>query len=83
MARKGAEHRYQELKTEIGRLVKHFPHLRVSARAAGGASSSNARTGNSNEESGPVKRRKMSAKARRAISRAQKARWAKRKAAMK
>jgi hypothetical protein len=27
MARKGAEHRYEELKAEIATLVKHFPHL--------------------------------------------------------
>jgi hypothetical protein len=28
MARKGAEHRYQELNAEIELLVKHFPHVR-------------------------------------------------------
>jgi hypothetical protein len=28
MARKGAEHRYEELKAEIAALIKTFPHLR-------------------------------------------------------
>jgi hypothetical protein len=27
LARKGAEHRFEELKAEIAALVKHFPHL--------------------------------------------------------
>ena len=27
MARKGAEHKYEELKSEIAGLMKHFPHL--------------------------------------------------------
>ena len=27
LARKGAEHRYEELKAEIATLFKHFPHL--------------------------------------------------------
>jgi hypothetical protein len=83
MARKGADHRYQELKMEIGLLVKQFPHLRVSDRASAGTATRTASTGDFDQESGPVrivKRRKMSAKARKAISVAQKARWAKHKA---
>ena len=75
MARKGAEHRYTELKEEIVRLVKTFPHL--AGRGAGAAS-----TASSADES-PRKRRRMSAKARAAISAAQKARWAKQKAGEK
>jgi hypothetical protein len=83
MARKGAEHRYAELKAEIIALVKHFPHLtnanvsrEVHLLARGGQAASMA---------GPTphKRRKMSAKARKAISSAQKARWAKSKASEK
>ena len=34
MARKGAEHKYAELKAEIAALVKHFPDL--AARAGTG-----------------------------------------------
>ena len=82
MARKGAEHKYHELKAEIAALVKHFPHLATRAgtqvlRAAaavskGGKAAVAAVTG-----SAPKKRRKRSAKARKAMSLAQKARWAK------
>ena len=82
MARKGAEHKYEELKAEIATLVKNFPHLTktgvsrsVDLLARGGQAASMA---------GPTprKRRKMSAKARKAISTAQKARWAKQKTGM-
>ena len=31
MARKGAEHKYAELKAEIAALVQHFPHLAARA----------------------------------------------------
>lgn len=89
MARKGAEHRYEELKTEIAALVKHFPHLAgpkggqvsraATALSKGGKAVMAAVTG----QSTPKKRRKMSAKARAAISAAQKARWAKEKAGEK
>jgi hypothetical protein len=71
LARKGAEYRYQELKAEIAALVKNFPHL--GGRKDGAAKADRA--------TGPRRRRKMSAKARAAISAAQKARWAKQKAA--
>ena len=73
LARKGAEHRYQELKAEIATLVKDFPHL---GRGTSGA----AKGANAGQATGPRRRRKMSAKARAAISAAQKARWAKQKA---
>lgn len=63
-ARRGAEHRYQELKAEIALLVKHFPHLTGGGRnqvsvldaVMGGAA--------------PVskRRRTMSAAARKAVS---------------
>lgn len=86
LARKGADARFRELLDEIKMLTGTFPHLRDSfdrdelpvkfllrrgrdkAQAASGA---------------PRKRRTMSAKARRAISDAQKKRWAKQKATQK
>jgi hypothetical protein len=68
LARRGAEHRYTELKEEIARLVKTFPHL--TGRKDGAAAASAA---------APRRRRRMSAKARAAISAAQKARWARQK----
>jgi hypothetical protein len=89
MARKGAEHKYEELTAEIAALVKHFPHLagRKGGIVSRGASVLSKRgravvaavTG----EATPKKRRKMSAKARNAISQAQKARWAKQRAGEK
>ena len=82
MARKGAEHRYEELKTEIARLIKNFPHLasragkavsrEATALSAGGRAAIE-------ELRAPRKRRKMSAKARKAIGDAQRKRWAKTK----
>jgi hypothetical protein len=82
MARKGAEHRYRELKEELASLAKHFPHVAgkavsrsAAALAAGGKAAMN--------ELAPRKRRKMSAKARAKISAAQRARWAKQKAGEK
>ena len=82
MAKKGAEHRYRELKVELASLVKHFPHVAgkavsssAAALSAGGKAAMN--------ELAPRKRRKMSAKARAKISAAQKARWAKQKAGEK
>jgi hypothetical protein len=79
LARRGAQHRYEELKAEMASLVRQFPGLagtgreivRRGRRAVKAAAS----------ELKPRKRRKMSAKARKAISDAQKKRWAKQKAA--
>jgi hypothetical protein len=82
MARKGAEHKYDELKAEIATLVKNFPHLaaRKGEQISRGASSVLTRGGQALmaaiSSAAPKKRRKMSAKARKAISLAQKARWA-------
>jgi hypothetical protein len=87
MARKGAQHRYEELKAEIAALVKHFPHLAAEkggqlSRAAGAAFTSGRQVvGAAIAGEAPAKKRKMSAKARKAISQAQKARWAKQKSA--
>ena len=73
LARKGATHKYQELKAELAALVKVFPHLRYGSAVSPAMP----------EEEKPRKRRKLSAKARAAISAAQKARWAKQKAGVK
>jgi hypothetical protein len=82
LARKGAEHRYDELKAEVARLVKHFPHLRSrnSRRSARHAVDMSAEPAASIDRKSR-KRRKMSAAARAKISLAQKKRWAKVKAA--
>jgi hypothetical protein len=83
MARKGAEHRYEELKAEITKLVQQFPHL--SGRRTGSSAANTRRVSpaaaSSGAEAAPRKRRKLSAKARAAISAAQKKRWAKHRAA--
>jgi hypothetical protein len=86
MARKGAQHRYEELRAEIAALVKHFPHLAAEkggqlSRAADAAVTSGRKVVGANAGEAPKKKRKMSAKARKAISQAQKARWAKQKSA--
>jgi hypothetical protein len=78
LARRGAEHRYAELKAEIAILVKQFPHLRASGRRT--------RIDMSSEPAAMIdrprrRRRKLSAAARRKISLAQKRRWAKHRAA--
>lgn len=72
LAALGAQVRIQQLEAEIAALRKQFP--------SEGTRSRGART-----TAVPVKRkrRKMSAKARAAISAAQKARWAKQKAGKK
>jgi len=75
-ARRGADHRYEELKAEIGALIKQFPHLKAPGRRT--------KIDVSLEPAAlidpPRKRRKMSAAARRKISLAQKRRWAKHRA---
>jgi len=79
LARRGAQHRYEELQQELASLVRQFPDLRSGAgefvkrgRRAVRAAAAELR---------PRKRRKMSAAARARISAAQRSRWAKLKAA--
>jgi hypothetical protein len=77
LAKRGAAHRYQELKAELALLVRQFPHLRGgSARRLG----SPAETVTS-----PIRRRrrKMSAAAKKAISERMKKLWAARRRAKK
>jgi hypothetical protein len=71
-AKKGATHRYQELKDEIASLLKAFPHLRYGSAVSPAMP-------DAVEEPKVRRRRKMSAAARKKISEAQKARWAKQK----
>jgi hypothetical protein len=80
LARKGAEHRYEELKAEIATLVKNFPHL---AKRAGTQISRTVSKGLAvaEAEAPKVRRRarKMSAAARKAVSDRMKKYWAARR----
>jgi len=69
LAKKGALHRYQELKAELSELTKAFPHLEFGSAISPSVPKQ--------MYTPPAKPRKLSAKARRAISLAQKKRWAK------
>jgi hypothetical protein len=79
LARRGAQHRYEELQAELSSLIQQFPDLRGTAReiVKRGRRAIQAATA----ELQPKKRRTMSAAARAKIALAQRARWAKRKAA--
>jgi hypothetical protein len=85
LAKRGAEVRLRELLDELKILTLSFPHLRDAVDRDDLPMEFILRRGQ--EKAGPVQaarsRRKLSAKARRAISMAQKARWAKQKAATK
>jgi hypothetical protein len=72
LAKKGATLRLQELKAEIAQLTKAFPHLRYGSAVSPAMP-------DAVEEPKTRRRRTMSAAARRKISEAQKARWAKQK----
>jgi hypothetical protein len=78
LARRGAQHRYEELTAELNALIRQFPDLRGSVRRT---VTRGRRTVDTAEAAArPRKRRKLSAAARKAISDAQKARWAKQRA---
>ena len=84
LARKGAQHRYEELKAELDSLARQFPGLarravRRGRKAIKGAVSAVQHA----VESKPKPRRKLSAAARKKIGDAQRKRWAKVKAATK
>ena len=74
MARKGAEHKYDELRAEMRELITHFPHL--AGRKAFPTTPGTAALATGAFDLAPRKRN-LSAKARKAISDAQKRRWAK------
>src|SRR5258708_6415397 len=79
LARKGAEHRYEELKTEIASLVKGFPHLNRPSRSRDLTTIDVSAEPAAAIDRVPRKRRTMSAAARKKISLALKRRWAKAK----
>lgn len=74
LARKGAQHRYRELKAEMADLVKAFPRLEFGSAVSPYVPK---------QSYEPVKRRtrrRMSAAQKKAVSQRMKAYWAKRKA---
>jgi hypothetical protein len=82
LARKGAEHRYQELKAEIAALRKYFPELTRASRVTQpqiDASSVPAAMIDRPRR----KRRRMSPTARKAVSQRMKKYWAARRAGRK
>ena len=82
LARRGAEHRYAELKAEMAALVKTFPGL--ASRAGGKVSDAVSRGRAAVEAEAPAIRRrarKMSASARQAVSLRMKKYWAARRKA--
>jgi hypothetical protein len=87
LARRGAEVRYRELQDELSALVKQFPGLRSAATemARRGRRAVNAAVTElrGNGEVPARRKRTLSPTARKAISDAQKARWAKQKAQQK
>lgn len=78
LAKRGAEHRYQELKAEIESLVKLFPHLRS---RLGGPLSTPVET--VKRALRRRRRRKMTAAARKALSDRMKKFWAAKRKAKK
>ena len=81
LAKRGAEVRFRELLDELKFLTLSFPHLRNAADGEDLPVKFVLRRGRDKARAFEApKRRKMSAKARKAISNAQKARWAKQKA---
>lgn len=84
MARKGAEHTYDELQSQIAALVKDFPHL--AKRTGRSVSRAYARGVAAVETGAPRVRRRarqMSAAARKAVSVRMKKYWAERRKAKK
>ena len=75
MAQKGAEHKYAELKAESAALVKNFPHLVGGRRRRSAPGEMPRPEGLPEAKRRKFPRRKLSAKARKAISDAQKKRW--------
>jgi hypothetical protein len=80
LAKRGAEVRFHELMNELTSLTSSFPHLRDSVSQDDLRVNFLLRRGSdkaARAAASQPKRRKLSAKARAAISAAQKARWAK------
>ena len=85
LAKRGADVRFRELLHELKLLTLSFPHLRDLVSSDDLPVNFLLRRGRDRAQAWPNsrRRRKMSAKARAAISAAQKARWAKQKALAK
>jgi len=85
LAKRGADVRVRELLHELKLLTLSFPHLRDLVSSDDLPLNFLLRRGRDRAQAWPDsrRRRKMSAKARAAISAAQKARWAKQKALAK
>jgi hypothetical protein len=79
LARRGAQHRYEELQAELLSLVQQFPDLRGTAREMVKRGRKAVQAAAAQLQ--PRKRRTMSPAARAKIAAAQRARWAKRRAA--
>jgi hypothetical protein len=78
LAKRGAEHRYQELKAELESLVKLFPHLRGHSGSPLSAPVETVKRAIRRR-----RRRKMSEAARKAVSERMKKFWAARRKAKK
>jgi hypothetical protein len=76
----GARQRLRELDEERAAIFRAFPQLRSASSAGAGSKASNKEESNGRPEARARKRRRMSADARRRISEAMKARWAKQRA---
>lgn len=83
MARKGAEHKYEELKSEIATLVTNFPHLAGRKDRVSKAGSYKPIKELGPEPTPVRKRSKMSAAAKKAVSLRMKKYWAGRRAEKK
>ena len=84
LARHGAKHRYAELKAELESLVRHFPDIaRGAVKKGRKAIKAAEREVVQALERQKVRRRKMSAAARKAVSRRMKKYWAGRRKAKK
>jgi hypothetical protein len=85
LARTGAEHRYEELKSEIASLIKHFPHLHEGKKSVRKAP--NFKAGKelalAPEATSIRKRAGWSAAAKKAVSLRMKKYWAAKRAATK
>jgi hypothetical protein len=76
LARKGAEHRYQELKAEIAALRTYIPELTRAPRSKRPQIDVSSEPAAMIDRPRRKRRRRMSAAARRAVSRRMKKYWA-------
>ena len=81
LARRGAQHRYEELKAELESLARQFPGLARQGIKKGRKAIKGAVSAVEHYIEKQPKRRKLSAAGRKKIGDAQRKRWAKQKAA--